>query len=1278
MRKGKVGVLLTAMFMVLVIVPYGGRDVSAGAPVYSASIRMLDGTEALRTQMPTDICIDQSGRIYVLYWSDQTFFYGAYMTISDDNGRTWSSASRVDDVLRDGNSSNDMSHKKMTTPRMTVGPDGTVHIVWEDWREWNEEPTMTKPAKVLQTTTRDGKNFTTPVQVDPVKGYRTWDAMSPDIESMDDGRLFCVWLDKKDSGAYLNVWSSFSDDDGATWSAPIVLNTDGLDLRNHYHPRCAVWGDNVYVTWDDMRDLEKGLSPFIAVSHDRGESFSPDVLLSDDAEIGNKRTHAYPVTDDHGNLYVAWNDLRTDAHEVFFVSSTDNGTTFSGNKRLLNTPEGTGDAFPCMDAMGDGRILLTWNRSMPVDKTHRESEAYSVISEDGGQTWGGMLRVDDTDRFGDDLTDQESVLGIFDNDGRPLCVWADTRPDNPGSAYRDLYFARNSVSLTAPNEMPFLLSPAFTGNSGFSNHIGGLQTVYNFTLVYKDEDNDVPGTGYPRVMLYTDAEGTVEALDDWLIMERTRGPVDIYFMDGVPYFATLVLSHPGQYYWRMEVSDGIAGHGLATGIFPGPLIDTTPPVLTVLGPDEAVWIPTETVRCRIRVVDSGGAGVDPRSILVRKSVNGPGNLQLGVPITGYEMLDNDTYEAWADVKFNTGTENHVAFEAKDRVFNGPTLSNMVNVWVDFEAPYYKEVVPNPRNTQIYGNVNCSIVWRDINPGTTNLNTTGVDPDTIMWAYRTTTGAYTEWALPDGIEPLGESSYRAWKWITFPDEGVYNFVKWKASDNIGNEASTEQLRVNVDIPVNYRPVFKGTARPGLVNSPTPHIWWDSAYDEEDDPLYYSVKLHRMPGKLEITGWFDTGLSTYFDVPDIESLNPGYYLLKINVTDNIGGYDILDHQFRVVDSGPAPPSMVGRFGPFNTTTTNISLNWPPASGDDGSAITYFVRIGLTRTDSRVLDWTSTGEGTSYDLSGTELPLGAYTVGVMAFQNGNYSRVRTTLLKLSDYSVRIDAPSDHQVYRGKGVTKSKPLKVEIVNLGSLEDNVTLHLEGELIEKGWAYLEVSGRPAATYRVEPSKGLANERPIELSVVITPPENAQRKDYVLTIRAVSEDGTTTYTSQGIRVKVQEAPSDDGQAPLTDDIIGFLTSILPFLGSLPDRLVIPVFLLLIVLLIIAPITIALLLLKRKREREKAKDPMAERKELYRELYGKEASVEELKQWVEEKGAAEASKERPEPATNKEGKVPSDAHKETTGASKEAEKIAPEKAAIENLDKDDKELLDRLFD
>jgi hypothetical protein len=290
---------------------------------------------------------------------------------------------------------------------------------------------------------------------------------------------------------------------------------------------------------------------------------------------------------------------------------------------------------------------------------------------------------------------------------------------------------------------------------------------------------------------------------------------------------------------------------------------------------------------------------------------------------------------------------------------------------------------------------------------------------------------------------------------------------------------------------------------------------------------------------------------------------------------------------------------------------------------------------------------------------------------------------MLKLSDYSLRVDGPAEHQVYRGKGVVKSKPLKLTIVNLGSLEDNITLHLEGELMDRGWAYLEATGKPAATYRVAPSKGLAQEVPLEVSIVITPPENAPRRDYILTVRAVSEDHLTTVRTQEISVRVKEAPSDDGEAPLTDDMIDFIRSVLPFLKVVPDGMVLPLFLLFIVLLIVLPIIAVLLLLKRKRDREKAKDPMAERKKLYRELYGKEASEDELRQWEEEKTASEITEGAKEvPAGGAMGpdggaagplKDGEGAEKATGGG-----KTSPPKSSSENLDKEDKELLDRLFD
>jgi hypothetical protein len=212
---------------------------------------------------------------------------------------------------------------------------------------------------------------------------------------------------------------------------------------------------------------------------------------------------------------------------------------------------------------------------------------------------------------------------------------------------------------------------------------------------------------------------------------------------------------------------------------------------------------------------------------------------------------------------------------------------------------------------------------------------------------------------------------------------------------------------------------------------------------------------------------------------------------------------------------------------------------------------------------------------------------------------------------------------------------------------------------------------------------LAQEVTLEVSIVITPPENAQRRDYVLTVRAVSEDQTTIVRTQGIIVRVKEAPSDYGEAPLTDDLIDFLRSVLPFLKVVPDGMVLPLFLLSLALLIVLPILIVLLLLKRRRDREKARDPMAERKKLYRELYGKEASEDELRQWEEEKAATESkdmAKDVPaEEAKGSDG-VTAGPEKGSEGDEKgpDGKKTQSPKTPAENLDKEERELLDRLFD
>jgi Neuraminidase (sialidase) len=263
-------------------------------------------------QKPVDIQVAPSGRILILYESSQYFSWDVFLVYSDDEGKTWSEPVRVDDVLLDGNASNDDTHQ--VNPQMVIGDDGTVFVVWEDWRNWLDD-VFTRPIDIRFAKSADGSSFGASKAITPLKDINTWDAFRPDIAINSEGRLFCVWEDEKDAGAYRNVWTSYSDDDGGTWTTPQMINTDGKDYRNHHEPRCAIYGDNVYVVWHDGRNETMGPKPFLSISNDGGDNFQTEFPITTDTQVGAHREYPIPVVDDAGNLYITWMDDRDILHQ---------------------------------------------------------------------------------------------------------------------------------------------------------------------------------------------------------------------------------------------------------------------------------------------------------------------------------------------------------------------------------------------------------------------------------------------------------------------------------------------------------------------------------------------------------------------------------------------------------------------------------------------------------------------------------------------------------------------------------------------------------------------------------------------------------------------------------------------------------------------------------------------------------------------------------------------------------------------------------------------------
>jgi hypothetical protein len=164
--------------------------------------------------------------------------------------------------------------------------------------------------------------------------------------------IYVVWRDN--SSGNDDIYFSSSVDNGTTFNG--VENLSNNDGRSD-EPQIASVGVNVYVVWRDNSSGKDQI--YFKRSSDTGNSFNSTENLSNT----NGSSTDPQITATANNAYIVWSDTTTGNGDIYFKSSTDNGTSFSFPKNLSTNLDGQA-LFPQIEAIGNN-IYVVWQDETP-------------------------------------------------------------------------------------------------------------------------------------------------------------------------------------------------------------------------------------------------------------------------------------------------------------------------------------------------------------------------------------------------------------------------------------------------------------------------------------------------------------------------------------------------------------------------------------------------------------------------------------------------------------------------------------------------------------------------------------------------------------------------------------------------------------------------------------------------------------------------------------------------------------------------------------------------
>jgi len=478
-----------------------------------------------------------SGNIYVA-WTRFTSNSVIYCAASTNHGISYGPEQPVSDI------------PSVQWPEPAVGPNGEVYVAWVSYfndgimfdRSYDQGITWGSDIMLANT------EFVEGIITGGIYAF-SFPALDVDIYGGPfHGRIYCAFSDYGPAG-WLDIFLTYSDNQGTTWSTPVRVNDDPVGLAvDQFHPWLTVNPDGVVsMVWLDRR-----LDPlnnyfwdtYITHSFDGGHTFTPNQRIS---EVSSSPGDALGLTKQFADEYsfppgpdtptalfmpqagligeyiglatskvrsnIVWTDTRNGNQDVYAAAM---------NLRLFP---------PKLATPADGEIIdsdaptLTWSNWSDYDSALTYAVEYSLDPD----FLSGITRVDG-------FSVPEVTLGpLSDN----LYFWRarafDHYGDSSGWATSSFW-----VDTQAP-ATPALISP------------GDDSRVYEPPLVFEWGMVTLKG------MIGSPVSFTLEVADDETFTTNLQTVTGIEETTYEWNLAADPLAEDANHYWRVIAEDG-AGH----------------------------------------------------------------------------------------------------------------------------------------------------------------------------------------------------------------------------------------------------------------------------------------------------------------------------------------------------------------------------------------------------------------------------------------------------------------------------------------------------------------------------------------------------------------------------------------------------------------------------------------------------------------------------------------------------------------------------------------------